>query len=1003
MALAGGSVFSETLQEITNAKLEELSKRRSQFENTKAKILADLDHEKATLERLRILSQGVKECYSMKTTESGEILTNHSRSPELEVELKHLESFLAQGKYDPSISTHTMAKWEESLLRHLNTQSSKFQYASLYAQLVTEWLSTEKAAANPGEDIAMSEGFEDVGDSMKKNYRAQWEKIVFESADVNDADLKTYLARLFRLGHAEKSAKVKALDKLREDVKAFETTMAMPNQFNAGTLGWVIRGLLASDLLTDDKREVLRDFQGNVTILNEVSDVLNMRLAALSNWSWGESVPLEQRRKITGIYNVLMHEDVLQAIFLHYIGVKWSVFFKRAFRNFRKFTGAWDMTSRTIPKIDQKRREYYLGSFNRGGSVQSARNKLYRRHYFVKALMANETQQSAALEGEEEAQHHHPLQDYQMQLMLLEQQNKKRLMMARQEQDQGTYMHSMPNTMQMQQAPMSAAPPPPPAPRRSLPRGGGVVRHRKVMPDDKRDISDDESDADSEAGANEVRRPMEDKQRLIRLVSTEIAVNTKLHGEITVLHAGFEGWLSLLPHESILIVIELLGVSPYWVEFFTKFLKAPLKFLDDPPSTAPRVRKRGTPASHVLSEVFGESILFCLDFAVNQATNGHNIHRMHDDFWFWSRDHEIVKTMWKAVQDFTNATRTCTSAGKSGTVRISTDPSTVHEIDGKLPVGDIRFGFLKLSAQTGQFEIDQSVVDKHIIDLRRQLADKRKSVISFIQTWNAIAATFFTSNFGKPANCFGKSHVDQMLETHQRIQAEVFSAPSPLLDGEAPPSEPITSVVGYLKHLLRSRFGVTDIPDAYLFFPVELGGLDLVSPFISILPLRDSVLADPSKELDRFLDLERDSYAEAKRAFERGLASHAYADTWAPENPEDRENFFSLAEFAKYREDIAYDFSGNLKQVFKRLLEVPPAHSGGIEQPSSKLNNGLNALANRGKIGNWWDMEPYWRWVAQMYGPEAMERFGGLDIVEPGLLPMGMVSIFREKRVRWED
>lgn len=46
-------------------------------------------------------------------------------------------------------------------------------------------------------------------------------------------------------------------------------------------------------------------------------------------------------------------------------------------------------------------------------------------------------------------------------------------------------------------------------------------------------------------------------------------------------------------------------------------------------------------------------------------------------------------------------------------------------------------------------------------------------------------------------------------------------------------------------------------------------------------------------------------------------------------------------------------------------------------------------------------MDPYWRWVAQLYGPEAIKRFGGLDIVEPGLLPTGMVSIFRDRRLTW--
>ncbi|KAI8623640.1 hypothetical protein F5Y19DRAFT_351773 [Xylariaceae sp. FL1651] len=1009
MPTTSGSVFSETLQEITNAKLEELSKRRSEFENTKAAVLSRLENETEPLKRLAILSHGVKDSYSMKTTKSGDILSGQSRNPALELELKQLDSFMAQARYDPSVSPQLMRTWEESLLRHLNTQSSKFQYASLYAQLVTEWLSTEKSVGGAGEDVSMTEGFEDVGDSMKKESRLEWEQAVFEPAQVDESALKAYFVHLFGHLSSERPAKAKALEQLRNSVTEFENSMAAPKQFNASTLTWVINGLLASDLLTEERREVLRDFQGNPTILAEVADVLNMRLAALSTWSWGESVALEQRRKITGIYNVLMHEDVLQIIFLHYVGVKWSVFLKRAFKGFRKFNGAWKSSVKSISQFDQKRRVYYMNSasVHRSNSVQSARHKLYCKHYFMASLLSHETQQRTSLEGEEEAEYHpHALQNYQQQLMLLEQQNKKRMAMASQQPMQMQQMHQ---TRQSGNYMTRHSEPPPPAPKKRQKR----MAHVSYQAADNEEEDDcDDYDYDDDDGDWEDRRPMEDKQRLIRLLSTEIAINTKLHGEITAFHSTFERWNSMLPHETILAVFSLFGVSETWITFFTKFLRAPLKFLDDDAATAPRTRRRGTPASHAISEIFGESILFCLDFAVNQATDGHNLHRMHDDIWFWSRDHDVAKTAWKTVSDFVIATGTYINLGKTGTVRISGDPSAQLEVDESLPTGDIRWGFLKLSAQTGKFEIDQAMVDKHIVDLRRQLVDKRKSVISFIQAWNTFAATFFTSNFGKPANCFGRAHVDQILATHQRIQREVFatsssSSPSPLLAGEEQPKEPITSVVDYLKHLLRSRFGVADIPDAYLFFPVELGGLDLRSPFISILPVRDAVLADPQNVLDKFLEAERDEYANKKTAFERGHVNRPKG-SWEPESARDREQFMPFDEYVRYREDLNYDFENDLASVFRKLLEVP-AEEGGIREASAHVRSGIAALANtaqghmlKGILAHWESMEPYWRWVAQLYGPEAMDRFGGLNIVEPGLLPMGMVSIFRDKRVQWQ-
>lgn len=61
------------------------------------------------------------------------------------------------------------------------------------------------------------------------------------------------------------------------------------------------------------------------TILTELCDILNMRMAALDRWTWGPQVLVEQRRKINGEFSIHFDPDLLQAIFLHYIGVQWYV------------------------------------------------------------------------------------------------------------------------------------------------------------------------------------------------------------------------------------------------------------------------------------------------------------------------------------------------------------------------------------------------------------------------------------------------------------------------------------------------------------------------------------------------------------------------------------------------------------------------------------------------------------------------------------------------------
>lgn len=71
---------------------------------------------------------------------------------------------------------------------------------------------------------------------------------------------------------------------------------------------------------------------------------------------------------------------------------------------------------------------------------------------------------------------------------------------------------------------------------------------------------------------------------------------------------------------------------------------------------------------------------------------------------------------------------------KTGSVRISRDKDLI--IDGRLPQGEIRWGFLYLDPTNGRFEIDQKNVDVHISELRKQLQGKSKSVIDWIQGEN---------------------------------------------------------------------------------------------------------------------------------------------------------------------------------------------------------------------------------------------------------------------------
>jgi hypothetical protein len=936
--MASGSVFSETLQSITNEKLAELSKKRHIFEQQRSEVLTALHAATTAQAELRVLLDGVKKCFAVKTAR-GKIIAGMTNNPRLELNLRNIERFLGQAQYDPSVSSTLMNEWKTLLTQLLDMQSAKYEYASLYAQLVTEWLSSEKKSDTMDVD---DEDFEELASKERLESRAEWERAVFEPFATDEHIIAKYLSSLF--GKKESS---KALNVFKKNFETFESQLAAPGQFNYGVLQWTIQGLLSSDLLTDDKRAVLKDFKDNPTILSEVADVLNMRMAALDTWSWGDGVPLEQRKNLNGTYGIFMHEELLQAIFLQYIGVKWSVFFKGGAKAFAE-TEAWTSPRVDIPLVDKKRREYFLGSQSKSSSVQSKRISIYRSRYFMTQLMDRVDQNVEVAEGDEEA-------DY-----------------GGVQATQQTLMAAQAPRRSKQTARVGFAG----SARASRPMAS--MKKRVAVSSDEEEMGSEEDEEDNEGPKN----PMELKQSLLHLLSTEILINTRTHGELSCFHAEFDRWASVLPHSTIRAVLRFLGVSERWLGFFEKFMAAPLAF----PGEKPRLRRRGVPASHSISEVLGEAVLFCMDFSINQATKGQLFYRMHDDFWFWSSNHQTCVVAWNIIEQFSKVMGVTINTGKAGSVRITRTSKAMEDgaqaaIHESLPQGKIRWGFLYLDSQSGHFVIDEKMVDKHINELQHQLADK-DSIFAWIQAWNTYANTFFTTNFGKPAYCYGQAHIDMILSNLARIQRKIFGS---------------ESVVQSIKSRLHERFGVANIPDGYIFFPTELGGLEVMSPFVGMLQIRDSVPEDPEKLLDEFQESEADQYRIAKVRYEKGQVQRYSLNSpdWKPED----ETFFSFDEYAKYREEFQVE-GKSLRWVFDELMQRPDEEE--IEVTTDVMT-GLNQLRGSGGInGNWYGMTSYWKWVAQLYGPEMIAKFGGMSIVDAGLLPIGMVSLFRSGRVKWK-
>ncbi|KAF8631029.1 hypothetical protein AX15_002640 [Amanita polypyramis BW_CC] len=459
--------------------------------------------------------------------------------------------------------------------------------------------------------------------------------------------------------------------------------------------------------------------------------------------------------------------------------------------------------------------------------------------------------------------------------------------------------------------------------------------------------------------------PIEIKQKLLHLMATECQLNTKLHNKHAVVCSDFEWFGPSLPHASILTVLEFFGVTTKWLNFFKKWLAAPLRFTDGSDNGEVRVRKCGTPFNYTLSTLCGEAVLFVMDFAVNQASDGLRLYRLHDDLWLFDSDASRCARAWKEMNNYANLVGLTFNKEKTGSACVGTETSS----DLGLPTGDVRWGLLKFDVGKGRFTIDQTQVDNHIEELRRQL-NATKSIAGWVNAYNKYMV-FLYRNFGDhPIKCFNEEHLDDLLNTFARIQSELFK------------DTKNTSTVGYLRGIIEKKFGVSDLPEGYFYFPITTGGLGLKNPFVELCsiwrPKKDE--KEPKLPFDEQEEEDEDSY-------------ETYKNNW--EKAHRKEPFVSYAEYLSHR--------GTWLPVWGTRYQTAMTPRAREDVNETPVIAGAIKSSNSEYWSRWSKLSVEDQWLVALYGEQLVDKFGGLDVVDADLIPLGMVELFKRSRIQLDQ
>ncbi|KAI9367344.1 hypothetical protein BJX61DRAFT_547574 [Aspergillus egyptiacus] len=885
------SALSQTLESLTLSKIRELEKQRSSYEERKARILALAEEQPSLFSRICVILKGTKAIHP---------------SASKDATVANIQRWMAQHCFDSAVTEGMLRDYERELLSRLDAHSRKLSLADLYSRLLTEWTN----ASADGENAVAEDDYMVVDERQKQRLQQlcdQFEETVFMARETSVEEIQAFLDSLFPTDED-----MNALNSLRCDIQiASRKVFQEETPFDASTLTATIKGLLTEDILSDAKQQVLKDFLKNKLALTEIADVLNMRWADLEDWDWfaGEDgIPVLPRQQLNGKYRIWMDEDVLQLIFVQYIGTRLCNLLKTQLREFIKPSTNWNWgAAPPMTEEDKERFNYYLGATGSRLGPEDLRRNEYLQLYFLSQL------------------------------------------------------------------PLSLT---------TLADGGAPYDDD----DDDQSVSEESNDGwgprvkptlGSEANRNT-------KQQLLRKIATETLIQRYIYGEAAVVQSDLRWYATGLPHSTIFAVMQYIGFDVKWISFFRKYLASPLNMdwsSDGRTPVGPRTRQRGVPMAHSSEKFIGELILFFMDLTVNRTT-GLLLYRLHDDLWLSGEPGKCAKA-WETMNAFAKVTGLEFNLSKTGSVYLSEtlDPM----IESRLPKGSVTIGFLKLDS-TGAWVIDQDQVDAHVKQLKTQL-DKCDSVMAWIRTWNSCIGRFFKNTFGQPAVCFGQQHVDMILEAHKEIQHSLFG-------------DNTGTVTKHIRRMIESRSGVSDIPDALFYYPQELGGLGLRNPAISPFLVRGTLEISPVKHIEKFLEEEMKLYQALKKDFHQlsqttRMARFARANNGMERrfvSRGERDTFFSFEEWSRFR----WSHSAFFRQLCQSLQEVPGPQ--GI-QITPEVSDALYRALSRPQVSM---LDDETRWILQMYAAEMLRDFGGVALVDKKYLPVGVMAMVKEKRVKWQ-
>ncbi|KAI8804952.1 hypothetical protein BJ742DRAFT_423929 [Cladochytrium replicatum] len=337
------------LRDLAVLKLKELERQREKLEKSYSATLESADAASNPREKLKALYRGIQ-----ATTFADSPL--HPDVDNLENLLAILEATSANGN-SSTLGRHqgvVVQGWIEKLILEINRGKTRTKYAWLFGKILEEWFE----AYGSGQ-ISAARSLDDDDEEDDDYVRVRSSQPNAPARPTSNPEREQFFKKLSGLSTAvpESDYDISVIDDVlkgkeewiapvRKTVREY-AKKGISKKVTANEVRAAVDSICRDNLVDQTAKQQLRDLvSGSDMLVNEYVGVLTVMLNNVDEWDWpagsGESATANKsdalkqgekkepptmrvRRNRSYKYRAFIDEDILTAVFLQIVGVRWSV------------------------------------------------------------------------------------------------------------------------------------------------------------------------------------------------------------------------------------------------------------------------------------------------------------------------------------------------------------------------------------------------------------------------------------------------------------------------------------------------------------------------------------------------------------------------------------------------------------------------------------------------------------------------------------------------------